>query len=379
MKLICKGVVTIAVLMANAPTLAAQQPAKWRLVEEWRVGGEVEGPHSFTDVRGLAVFADGRIVVLDAKDQKLHILGADGKPMRTVGRKGAGPGEMSDANGVLVSPRGEIIVNDPQGNNRFTLYSSSGDFVKTIPMTNLWGYGYVWSAYFNSAGLLDEYVSVRKGGDAQSTPARRVWSLDFSRIDTVMPPACALADRPDPDNLRFRFVNASGGTTMLIPNASPGTPVATASDGAGWAGTFPGYATIRRTPAGKCEGDVSIQLKGARIAVPSATRDSDVVRVQQAAARRGMTADVSKIPREYPAYDALYVDPAQRLWVERYTDRPGRRLEIFSNRGVQIAELDTPMVFRRSPAPVVTNERILAFVSDEDGLAYLVSLRIVRN
>lgn len=43
----------------TAGALAAQQPAKWRLVEEWRVGGEVDGPHSFGDVRALAYLPMG--------------------------------------------------------------------------------------------------------------------------------------------------------------------------------------------------------------------------------------------------------------------------------------------------------------------------------
>ena len=99
-----------ALLAVGLWPMDAQVPSQWRLVEEWRVGGAVDGPHSFTNVRSLVVQPDGRLVVLESKDQQVHCLSARGEPMRTVGRKGAGPGEFRNANGLVVTPSDQILV-----------------------------------------------------------------------------------------------------------------------------------------------------------------------------------------------------------------------------------------------------------------------------
>jgi len=105
--------------VAVAAQAAAQQPARWRLVEEWRVGGAVQGAHAFDAVRDIKALPDGRLVVLEGKDQQVHILGARGAPARTIGRTGSGPGEFRNAIGIVVTRDGGFIVNDAD-NARYT-------------------------------------------------------------------------------------------------------------------------------------------------------------------------------------------------------------------------------------------------------------------
>jgi hypothetical protein len=368
-----------ALCVMAIPPLPAQQPARWRLVEEWRVGGEVDGPHSFGDVRGMGVLPDGRIVLVDARDQQVHYLGANGQPVRTVGRKGAGPGEFQQANGLVVSPKGDVVVNDAS-NNRLTLLSSTGDLIRTIPITNPWGFGYVWDAHYNTSGLIDEFVSVRKPGDKASAVARRVWSADFAAIDTIIPPACPNRPPAPAEELRYSFQSARGGMVMSIPYAAPRIGVARTSDGAIWSGQHPGYGKITRVPAGKCEPDVTIELRGARVGVAPELRDSAVAQVTRSAARYGAPSpDLAKIPREYPAFDALFIDSARRLWVERIKSIKVRNFEVYSPGGAFLAEVESPALFRGYRPVVVTNDRVLAFVADEDELLHLVAFRIVRT
>jgi len=359
-------------------TAFAQQPAKWRLVEEWRVGGEVEGPHSLVDIRGMGVLPTGQIVIVDAKDQLVHFLDAKGQPVRTVGRKGAGPGEYQQANGLAVSQKGEVIVNDAS-NNRFTLLSSSGDLLKTIPITNIWGYGYLWDAYYNATGLLDEYVSIRKPGEVSSIQARRVWSADFSKIDTILPAECPAQAAPALEEMVYSFRSARGGMTMSVPYLQPRMPLARSADGATWIGRYPDYGTIVHTPFGKCEPDFTIRLRGQRVRIRSTTRDSSVAEVTRNAARYGApTPDLGKIPREYPYYDALRIDAAKRLWVERRTESDGRRFEVYTSTGRLVAEVESPVTFMGYRPLIIANDRVLGFVADADDILHLASFRIVR-
>ena len=368
----------LVMLLAASPVLT-QQPAKWRLVEEWRVGGEVDGPHSFGDVRGMGLLPDGRIVLLDYKDQQVHFLDATGKPVRTVGRKGAGPGEYQQANGLVVAPSGNIIINDPS-NNRLTVLASSGDLVRTIPIPNPWGFGYLWDAYFNSRGLLDEYVMVRKAGDQEPPYARRVWSADFSKIDTIIAPVCANVPRPEPGSFTYEYRGRSGGTVMGIPFVQPRAATVRSSDGATWAGRYPTYGTIERTPAGKCEPDVTIQLRGPRVRIPGTMRDSAIDEVKRRLARyNAPDPDFSKVPREFPSFEALFLDASKRLWVERRIDTNARRFEVFSPAGTLMADVESPAVFRGYRPLIIGNYRILGFIADQDDVLYLASFRIVRG
>lgn len=368
-------IIAISTLITN---LATQQPAQqWRLVEEWRVGGEVEGPHSFGDVRGLGLLPGGALVVLDAKDQQLHYLDARGNPVHTVGRKGGGPGEFQGANGLLVTSKGQVIVNDP-GNNRFTLLSANGDLIKTFPILNPWGYGFLWDALLTSRDLVNEFILIHTGNQNASTGARRVWSADFSRSDTLIPPDC-LARGFDPSDRFYAFRNERGGMTMSIPFRAPRISQLREPDGTQWVGRPPEYETIERSPPGSCEHDRTIRLGGPRVAIRTALRDSMMGVVRANAARYGAPVpDLEKIPREYRPYDALFLDGAGRLWVERRVSETGRRFEIYDSRGSLIAGVTSPVTFVNYRPLIITRDRVVGFIPDQDEVLYLTSFRIVR-
>ncbi len=368
---------TIGSVFALAMTL--QQPAQWRLVEEWRVGGEVNGPLSFGDVRGMGVLPGGGIVVLDHRDQQLHFFDPRGRPIHTTGRKGAGPGEFQRANGLAVSPRGEVVVNDP-GNNRVTVLSSSGELIKTHPIPNPWGFGYLWDAFFSLEGRLNEFVLIRRGQTNETVATRRIWSADFTRLDTLPRPECPSLPEPNPEDAVFSFRNEGGGTTMGIPHLTPRISSVLDRDGTRWEGRRPGFETILRLPAAGCQPTATIRLSGSRVRIPEPVRDSALDRVRATAARYGARVpDLDKIPREYVAFDAMFLDPAGNLWVERRVDAKARKFEVYSAEGARLGEVALPVVFQGYRPLIVTGDRVIGFVPDEDELLYLASFRIVRG
>lgn len=121
-------------------------------------------------------------------------------------------------------------MND-HSNNRLTVLAPNGDFVKTVPILNVWGFGYTWDAYVNARGLIDEFVSVRKEGAQAWISARRVWSADYARIDTILPLDCPGVPKPDATDVNYRFRSSRGGMVMQIPFVSPRVPVARSIDG----------------------------------------------------------------------------------------------------------------------------------------------------
>lgn len=368
----------LAVLVLFVSTLAgAQQPATWRLLEEWRVGGEPDGALSFNDVRALRVLPNGQLAVLEFKDQQVHILDASGHAVRTVGRKGSGPGEFRAANGLVVSPSGEIIVNDPP-NARLTIFSTAGDLVRTVP-SQFWGYGYVWDGRFEPDGRLNEMVLFRRAGDTAVTQGRRIWSTDFSKTDTVVSPRCpGTAEKPSDVMFSYRAARSSG--NMGIPFVAPGTASVVGDDGYMWSGIWPDFGTIERRPPGQCDVASTIRLRGPRIPISKADRDAAEKSVRDYFTKAGADIpDLSKIPTELPAFDVLYLDASNRLWVERPVASGPRRVEIYSATGVLLAQSSEPLSIVRGRPVVITNDHIYAFTKDADDLQYLVALKIVRN
>jgi hypothetical protein len=195
----------------------------------------------------------------------------------------------------------------------------------------------------------------------------------------MMPPECPSTPRFEPGDFTYEFRNARGGSVMSIPFVSPRLVTTRNLDGATWSGRYPEYATIEHVAAGRCEPDAVITLRG-RTRVPAAMRDSAIDVIRTAAGRYGApNPDFSKVPREFPAYEALYLDRPGRLWVERRTDGKARRFEVYSSTGAFLAQIEPAVAFRGYRPVIITDDRALGFIADEDDVLYLASFRIVRR
>ncbi|MEO8000053.1 MAG: 6-bladed beta-propeller, partial [Gemmatimonadaceae bacterium] len=55
-----------------------------------------------SQIVGMVVDKAGRIYVLDATDQNVHVYAPDGKPVQKLGRRGSGPGEFEHASTITM-------------------------------------------------------------------------------------------------------------------------------------------------------------------------------------------------------------------------------------------------------------------------------------
>lgn len=115
--------VATAACMAYQPDLFAQQVSTVRstndpvwghdvsLVEEVRIG-RLNGPEEyvFGSIADLTVDAEGRIYVADGQVPIVRVYDADGRFVRNLGRRGAGPGEFRWISGVRMTPGGDLAV-----------------------------------------------------------------------------------------------------------------------------------------------------------------------------------------------------------------------------------------------------------------------------
>lgn len=94
---------------------AEDVPLPWAFTELRRIGGADSGVFAFARVSHSNVASDGAstIGVLDSDaDNRVRLFTGDGAYLRTVGRKGGGPGETQYPNGLRLDTSGVVSVYD---------------------------------------------------------------------------------------------------------------------------------------------------------------------------------------------------------------------------------------------------------------------------
>ena len=100
--------------------------------EELSIGkAEGEEEYIFSQVRAIGVDNQEQIYALDIKNAHIKVIDKNGVYLRTVGKKGEGPGEINVPVDMFISAQNEIIVDDI-ANNRFSYYSQDGEFIKSV-------------------------------------------------------------------------------------------------------------------------------------------------------------------------------------------------------------------------------------------------------
>jgi len=109
---------------------AAQQPRHpgvATLIEELSIG-VADGAEEYMlgEVADIALARDGSLYVFDRQVPAIRHYDPQGKFLRTIGRRGEGPGEYRSASGLATMPDGRLLLWDT-GNWRINVYSSKGD------------------------------------------------------------------------------------------------------------------------------------------------------------------------------------------------------------------------------------------------------------
>lgn len=87
----------------------------------------------FSLVGGIRELDDGRVLISDALEEKLYVLTADLAAIETISRKGQGPDEYRQPDGLFAWPGDSTLMVD-LGNGRMTVVGSDYGFGRTIPV-----------------------------------------------------------------------------------------------------------------------------------------------------------------------------------------------------------------------------------------------------
>jgi len=101
------------------------------LKEELRLGGaDAKGDNSFSRIMSIAVDRGGNIYVLDYMESHVKVFDKSGRYLRTIGRKGQGPGELDSTQALdLFYPSDSLFVLEGA---RISIFDSMGKFSRTL-------------------------------------------------------------------------------------------------------------------------------------------------------------------------------------------------------------------------------------------------------
>jgi len=121
-----------AMAAQDRPLAELYKTGRLKLVEEVRISDKAfPSDIFFQNPRGIAVDAAGRVYVADSDANHLKVFGPDGKFLRTIGRKGQGPGEFLGPEFVEVGG-GRIYIWESMS-RRISILDAEGKFIASIP------------------------------------------------------------------------------------------------------------------------------------------------------------------------------------------------------------------------------------------------------
>ena len=122
---------TVAILLGT-PAVAQDRPLTVEVTEVYRVGGVNAREWAFFGP-SLQVSFDGagNLLVLDAFNERVVVIGPDGELVRVVGRAGEGPGEFQRVKALAVWRDGRFAVPDG-GHSAIQVFSPDGELERFV-------------------------------------------------------------------------------------------------------------------------------------------------------------------------------------------------------------------------------------------------------
>jgi hypothetical protein len=355
----------VALTTALIAPLHAQSLTARTATLVWQVDGTESG-EPFGDLRDFVVLPNGHVWALDFKDQVIRRYDDAGRSLSTVGRKGSGPGELRNANGLVVAPHGAVWANDP-AISRFTVFSSSGANQRalTVPIS---GYGYRWGAWFDRSGELVELAIGREARYRRITKAGAVAGfLEYPECPSgAAPPLAFRAETP-----------GKGATTGSYPFTTGGGVVADRR-GHFWCAAARG-TRVARLAYGRRDTLARTAIEFPALAIPAAEREDAIRQVETRLAKYSTsTFDRSMVPTTRPGIAALFVDLDGRLWVAhtRAESATSSTFTVFDERGAVLFRVTFPARVNSYLPLLARGDDVIVAAADADDVVSLRKYRL---
>lgn len=330
-----------------------------------RLGSIEGGPQEFGRIRSLIADEDGNIYVADNLAHEVRVFAPDGRHLRNIGRKGAGPGEFGDLY-ALAWLSGNLAAMDPR-NARIAILSRRGEWrgdIRHFPMT-----GPASLVRLHPLGNEAFYAPVI-AGDRRALFLVRYTTTGAG--DTIAAPrvppgergAGVLCHRPDGGITGISMPEAPAVVYAFPP---PGGTVA-----ASWTEQYrivfldPRGDTLRVVTRGRPAAPYTDELWEAGMQPYRQLRESfPGVQCEPAGPRR---------PRYRAALRHLLFDETGQMWVEAAVEE-GFAWEVFSTQGRLLGSAPAPARAAAIP-PYVRNDHLYQVETDASDVQYVAVYHI---
>ena len=155
------------------------------LVEELTIGRGTDEQTQFMELQSVQADSDGRIYALDPKAYAVKVFDADGRFIRSFGKRGQGPGEFTAPGRVVLTPSGEVAVSDID-NRRICFFTREGELKRELS-TASWNF---LLFRVNARGdIFADVVSIKEPG---------TMSFELLKFGPVLSSPTVLASEPFP-------------------------------------------------------------------------------------------------------------------------------------------------------------------------------------
>ena len=343
----------------------AGAPPAWTTTLMLRIGSVAGGPEEFGRIRSLIADDAGNVYVADNLADEVRVFDAEGRHVRTIGRRGAGPGEFEDLYSVAWLGD-QLAAMDPR-NARISVLTPEGDWIDAIRHFPISGPPTL--IRLHPVGSDAFYAPIIDGADG---------GLRFVRItgdgpsDTITPPRApegaartgVLCHRPDGG---IQSITVPDGPSSVYGFPPPGGAIATS-----WTER---YEVAFLTTGGDTTRVVS------RERPPIAYPDSFWERAlepfrEMHESYPGTTCEPSDLvrPRSRAALRHLAFDERGRLWVEAASE-DGFAWEVFDAEGRLEGRAPAPPRSTAVP-PYTRGDRLYQVEADTLGVQYVGVYRV---
>ncbi len=304
--------------------------------------GAAEGAeeYMFLDAWEVVIDNSERIFVSDRRAFHIKVFDKFGKFIKTIGRKGQGPGEFSQISSIQITPRNELMVYERMG-FKLTFFSLDGDYIRTVLLKGMQAF---WVRE-NSKGNYFE-SSVEFQGQYNTNTFRvatevKEYGSDFEFIKTIAKDKFRNANVPLRHDMLARFPSFD----LLIC----------------------GYKDSYELHFINLEGEI----------VRKVLKDYSSIEISEEEKIKRKLPESSELPRYFPAFQDFSVDEEGRIYVQLFERQMGGDkfyYDVFDPESRYIARIRInalPKYFK--------NRKMYTIEADDDGFQVIKRYNVAWN